>query len=364
VLIHLADALNSEPMFALVLLGALGLRRRREAWGVLLFPLLNVLAYAPFYFDGSYPGAGARLLADSLGVEHALAAAALASWASRFSSPNKGLRFALASALCSMLLGFSLHTGRRHLLLRDRDGGRPMFEQAVTDSVLGQKPKGLLFVDTDHGFNLAHDPAQSDPAKGLVVARARYDDRDWLLWNSLGRPSSWRYQFAPWKALWMEPMVEPWTPPTPGQELRFEGEAEWPALGQQGGYAAPTYLAPGSCVSSGRALGIVRSAPTRACASVDVPLSASGAAELSVDMIADGPFEVSLRLGDTLLHEGAVDPRGWRGVRRSEPDGRYCVPLGPYAVQQSGPAHLTVCTTASWLGIDAVRVRPLGEAVR
>jgi len=32
-----------------------------------------MLAYVPFYFDGSYPGGGARLFADVLPLEHVLA---------------------------------------------------------------------------------------------------------------------------------------------------------------------------------------------------------------------------------------------------------------------------------------------------
>ncbi len=39
--------------------------------------LLQVLAYAPFYFDGDYPGGGARFFADILPLEHVLVGLAL-----------------------------------------------------------------------------------------------------------------------------------------------------------------------------------------------------------------------------------------------------------------------------------------------
>ncbi|MDF2697441.1 MAG: hypothetical protein K0S65_5824, partial [Labilithrix sp.] len=72
---HLLDVANLEPLALLVLLPAL-LRRRHTASGAILAATalvgLQVLAYVPFYFDGDYPGGGARFFADVLPVEHAL----------------------------------------------------------------------------------------------------------------------------------------------------------------------------------------------------------------------------------------------------------------------------------------------------
>ena len=81
--------------------------------------LANVLAYAPFYFPGSYPGAGARFYADVLPLEHGLLALAL-------------VRLGIARfAPAAMLFGFSLHAVHEHVALAEREGGRPMFSASA-----------------------------------------------------------------------------------------------------------------------------------------------------------------------------------------------------------------------------------------
>ena len=49
----------------------------------------HVLAYVPFYFDGNYPGGGARLLADVLPAEHALFGLAVAVLARAVKTPGR-----------------------------------------------------------------------------------------------------------------------------------------------------------------------------------------------------------------------------------------------------------------------------------
>ncbi len=165
--IHLLDVANLEPLALLVLVP---LRKARDANGdpsraVVAFAMVagQILAYAPFYFDGSYPGAGARFFADILPVEHALIAVGVASLVPRVAL----LRRALA-VLSLAVLGFAVHGAFEHKALADRDGGRPMYdaEEARTAT------KGVLFFDTDHGFDLAYDP-YTDPSRGVLAARLR-----------------------------------------------------------------------------------------------------------------------------------------------------------------------------------------------
>ena len=57
--------------------------------------------------------------------------------------------------------------------------------------------RGLVFVDTDHGFNLGFDPSKVDASSAIVVARRRADSNDRLLWESLGRPAAFHYLYDP-----------------------------------------------------------------------------------------------------------------------------------------------------------------------
>jgi hypothetical protein len=193
-----------------------------------------VLAYVPFYFDGTYPGGGARFYAEALPLEHVLVAWAL----ERLRLVALGPPVALA--------GFALHAGFSHAALREREGGRPMFEpQRLEQAGISS---GLVFVGTDHGFNLGHAPAEH----GLVVARAREDGNDWLLWERLGRPPSYRYLYDPWSEAAV-PSIEPYTP---ARAMRVEAESQWPLLEVSGGFGHPGYPSP-SCTSAKRALRLV-----------------------------------------------------------------------------------------------------------
>src|SRR5690606_28952141 len=119
-----------ELLFPLVIVGLIRGLPRPGARLLAATLTLQVVGYAVFYFDGNYPGGGARLFADILVFEHVLLAAALA-------------RFGFGRWLVpSMLLGFALHTSHGHAQLSERDGGRPMYEP-----VLVPGDTELLFMD-------------------------------------------------------------------------------------------------------------------------------------------------------------------------------------------------------------------------
>ncbi|HEY2518170.1 MAG TPA: hypothetical protein VGI39_45180, partial [Polyangiaceae bacterium] len=251
---HLEDVANLEPLalliFAPLLRPAsrtLGVRAALGLVGAL------VAAYAPFYFDGDYPGGGARFFADVLPVEHALLALGVLSFP-RFPAPR------LAAALLALACGgFAVHGAYAHEQLAARDGGRPMFD---SEDLPRAGQAALVFLDTDHGFDLAHDPdaaAHAEPGgpggRGVVVARRRGDDHDRLLYERLGSPATWHYRFelplpsAPATVADLVPSaattprvgtLDRWTPlPASHSGLvetwRFEAENEWPPLAQTGG---------------------------------------------------------------------------------------------------------------------------------
>jgi len=224
------DATNAAP---LTLLGGYALARHFRSPLLLLGAgiLLQGLAYVPFYFDGDYPGGGARFLCEAIPFCQILVARAACD-----------LRVTWLPPLVAVA-GFALYARHGHEHLRDRGGARPMFEPAVVANA--NVTRGLLFVDTDHGFNLGHDPRALPAPHALVVARARDDAHDRELYERLGRPPTYRYRFDI-KGL-APPRVIPYVPPRNG---RIEAEAEWPALGLRG--SAYPHRFP--CASGGTAL--------------------------------------------------------------------------------------------------------------
>lgn len=227
---HLFDVANLAPAALLVPWVAWRERHDRGVRWAAGAVLAVFLAYVPFYYPGNYPGGGARFYADVLPLEHGLLALALV---------RLGLeRFAPAG----LLLGFALSTVHAHTALAEREGGRPMFEPREV-AALGN---GLLFVKTDHGFSLGHDPKQRDPVHGLVVARGFGDAHDRLLWERLGRPRTFLYDYS---AETGRTRVTAYSPPATA--YRWEAEAEWPPLAVATGWAHPDFR---PCLSAGRGL--------------------------------------------------------------------------------------------------------------
>jgi len=253
--VHSIDIANAAPLALLCPVGAWLARADRRV-RVLFYGCLGfMLAYAPFYFDGSYPGGGTRLFADLLPIEHVLLAIAIVRLEWRI------------VALPLSLVGFAIHASFAHRALAEREGGRPMFEAEVLQRA--GIDHGLVFVDTDHGFNLGHDPGQLDAHEQVVIARYEHDAHDWWLWDRLGRPLSFRYSYSP-SASSARGELTPYVP-TPGA-LRFEAEAEWPPLAVNNGWAQPDFV---PCASGGRGLRLRPSSPTASAAlEFELPLPA------------------------------------------------------------------------------------------
>jgi hypothetical protein len=236
-------------------------------------------AYLPFYYPGSYPGGGARFFADALPLEHALLGLSLVSL---------GLeRFAPAG----LVLGFALNTVHSHLALAAREGGRPMFDPRAVRELRN----GLVFVATDHGFDLGHDPKRRDPRREVVVARGHGDAHDLALWQRFGRPPSYVYDYSPETG---RSALRPFVPAS--VPLRWEAEAEWPPLAVHAGWAHPDFR---PCLSRGAGLHL-RPAPV---ATVELELGAPDDAvyEIKLGWLADPGTVLSVTLGRrklTLVH--------------------------------------------------------------
>ncbi|MDB4995934.1 MAG: hypothetical protein JWM74_3366, partial [Myxococcaceae bacterium] len=212
----------------------------------------------------NYPGGGARLFADVLPIEHALIAVAVAHALPKLAFPQRVL--GLLAIAC---FGFSIHAAYAHEALAQRDGGHPMYEPDVAREA--HLEFGLLFFDTDHGFNLAYDP-QVASSHGVMAVRLRNDDGDRILYDVLGHPASHAYRFHRDGTL---PVVESFIPSGPFADAwRFETEVEWPPLAQAGGYAELAWAA-GTGASLDRVLDVIPTGagPTReAWAEIDLPI--------------------------------------------------------------------------------------------
>jgi hypothetical protein len=272
---HAFDSVNVAPLA--LLLPWFVWRERRLAtvlWAGAPVALV-ILAYAPFYFPGSYPGGGARLLADVLPFEHLLLAAAL-------------LRVgfgALAPGLA--VLGFALNTIHAHLSLREREGGHPMFDRQLLAA--HRVTRGLLWIDTDHGFALAHDPAAIDPGASLVVARRHGDAHDLALWNELGRPASFWYGYSPTTGVASLKEYEPAT-----TSWRWEAEAEWPPLAVAAGWTRPVFR---PCLSGGSGLSLEPVADRKAEVALEFDAPDAATYALRIGWLAKSGARVFVRLG-------------------------------------------------------------------
>lgn len=322
---HFGDLLNAWPLYA-VLPWTLWVARHERAVRLgTAVVLALIVAYAPFYFDGNYPGGGARLFAEALPLEHALVAYGLVRM--------KLARFAPGA----LLVAFGIHASRAHEALRDREGGRPMFEPKVLEAAGVQS--GLVFVSTDHGANLGIVPGARDAKQGLVVARFRNDAHDFLLWNALGRPAAHRYVFDASGAA--PPRLEPFVPP-PSREI--EAGAEWPPLAVTRGYAHPDY--PGAACAGGHyGLRLRR-------ASVELELMTEAAGDHRVvarwAALSDGPAEVVLRAAG----------RSWTATFPARAGECFEAP-GPAISLPEGPFRIEVATASDALVLDALRLAPV-----
>jgi hypothetical protein len=332
--------------------------RPRRILALALGVLSIVLAYVPFYFDGSYPGGGARLFADVLPLEHVLIAAAVALVLARRHRARSPIDFSLASALvcATAMLGFAVHTSYEHTTLRNREGGRPFFEpSALADAKVD---RGLLFVGTDHAFNLAFDPRANDASRALVVAREFGDERDRLVWERLGRPPAHRYVFEGREAA--KPAVVPWSPGAQPHPYRFEAEAEWPPIHQSGGYFEPVF-AQGTCAWGGRLLAVHTSPEVPFQGTISFPVPFAGRFRVGVHVASRG--EVIARFA---LQQTPADPPLATWSFTPPRKDLMCATLTEEEVNLSGLGLLEVSARgAGELFVDAVALEaatPVGYA--
>lgn len=343
---HLLDVANFEPLALLALVPAFKMRGNPVRLATALIGL-QVLAYAPFYFDGDYPGAGARFFADLLPVEHVLVMLGVKALAKNV---ERWLHIVIGVAC----VGFAVHGAFEHVKLRDRDGGQPAFEPDVVTA--RDVKKALVFVDNDSGFNLAYDPGVTSAKEGIVYARIRDDDRDRMLFESLDRPESYKYVRADGIR---GPVLVPWSPPLYDRTYRFEAEPEWPVLAQTGGFAVPGWSQ--GCASGKRALVLTPSdTQTRATADFELPVP------------SEGTYEVGVKVANTSIPfaktTGAATPASQGTLSINEAatfiwaPPRTCSDLPTQTVKLSPPsARLRLTAEGGAFSVDAITLRNLGS---
>jgi len=287
---HLLDIANFEPLALLVLYPLRRLWTRSSEFArshaAAAVVVTQIVAYAPFYFDGDYPGGGARFFADVLPIEHALIAVAVASIL-----PHLSLFRRAACVLALALAGFAVHGAFEHHALADRETGHPMYDPEEARGPTNNK--GVLFFDTDHGFDLAYDP-YADPSHAILAARLRGDDHDRLLVERTGHVQAHVYKDDA-----KHGSVSGWTAKGGGTKdlWRFEAEADWPPLTQGGGWAEPVW-ASNSCATEGRVMTLhVAPGATIAMATFDLPVPRTGKWSVTPRIMRrGGPGHAKLRL--------------------------------------------------------------------
>jgi hypothetical protein len=327
--LHLSDVQNAWPLGLLVPL-ALWVGRRDAGVRLLGIAILFlIVAYTPFYFDGNYPGGGARMFAEALPLEHVL----LAWLAMRITL----LRFVPAIALG----GFALHTGGYHRALTEREGGHPMFEPHVLANA--NVRSGLVFVESDHGFALGHVPGARDANTELIVARRHEDARDHALFVALGRPPTFRYT----RAMDSSPArIEPFVVP---ESDDLEAEADWPPLAVRGGWVDATYPS-ASCLAGSGALALHPSGTGPV--EVDLELVPGDSVMVLARFVALAPGPVRVR-----LEVGGV---GWEGAGRLGTTECWEVE-GPIVALGAKPGRLRVSVEEGTVALDRLRLRRSGK---
>jgi hypothetical protein len=349
---HVLDVFNFEP---LVLLVFLPLRRglRTKVGLATAVVVGQIAAYAPFYFDGNYPGGGARFFADVLPIEHALAALGVSLLLTRVLFVRRALL-----AVSFVCFGFAVHAVFNHIALANRDGGRPMYEPDIARDA--QVTKGLLFFETDHGYDLAAVPG-ADPDKEIVAARLLGDDHDRLLLERLNRPQAHAYRLTD-----DGPTVSPWVPPGGSSDFwRFEAEADWPPLGQAGGWAEPVWLST-TCASQQRALTLHDSGSQAATVELELPVPKDGRWLITPRIVRlGGHGRATLRLvvtGRAPLPEDSKLVWDWLDGDATSPRAPpTCAELTPRetTLVASGTARWTLSATGGDVTLDRTTLRGL-----
>jgi hypothetical protein len=338
---HTLDTFNFELLFAVVLIASYRALRHHTGLFLVLGTLGVVVAYAPFYFDGSYPGGGARFFADVLPLEHV--------WVAAWLVEARRLLWFLPLSLG----GFSVHAAFEHQSLRLRDGGRPMVDSAVLDQ--DKLARSLVFVDTDHGFFLGSQPGLPRLGRRPVVARFRGDANDTLLFEQLGSPPTYRYRFDLGKGP-TTPRLEPYRPTRPlGTSVtgpwHFEAESSWPLLRAGPGWVEPVYP-PNDCTSARRALRF-HSDGNRAEAVLALSVPEAGNYRVTLGWVAAavGPYRATVSMGS--------EPHRFAG---DQVEHRCFSVEIPMVTLNRGEHPVTVTVEEGELSLDSMDLAPLGTS--
>jgi len=312
--LHLGDLGNQELTGLLVFVASAAALRRRRSRLLAALPALHILAYSPFYFDGNYPGGGARLFADVLPVEAVL----LGLWVAEgrpFVRLKRGQSASDALVVAS-LLGFAFHGSAGARALRDRDGGAPVWtafhdEQAHEFTKKSPTGQALTLVDNDVAFLLANDPVH--PARIVARASAPRGGNDRPLWALLGGPptETLRQNLLSVQAFEAHPPAEPTT---------WAGAALWPLRAVENGYGFPRWDGGPAGLDLRRQGG----SPLRATVTFVDEVRACSSYFVTFWGPESGPLAVSASEDDKDFTED--DPRSPRDVRRFRGDVRALKP--------------------------------------
>jgi hypothetical protein len=347
---HATDVANFEPI-ALLVLAPLWLKSEagRRARIALVLVVGDALVHVPILATvPSVAHATASAFAPLLPIEHAILAVAIASMLPRVPFPRRAL--AVLAFACA---GFALHAVFEHRAYAALDGGQPRFDPDVLRE--SNVADGLLFMETDEGFDLAHVP-DALPSHALLAARARGDDHDRLLYDLFGHPPVHRYIVAASSA-----SATFWVPPAPlggaGDETwRFEAESDWPPVSADGGFAR-VVDGTGTCLSDAHALEIVPATPTgHAVVTIELPLPKPEERKWRWSVVP----RAYRRGGAGAAKLDVVDETGkilaaWSWTDDlTKPPTFPCLDLAPQTIELA-PAHAGAKTgvARAWLRIDA-----------
>lgn len=302
----------------LPILSLLSLRRAARSRATVLawtLWLAHVAVYALFYFDGNYPGAGARFYAEVLPLQHVLIGAVLARVGKAWSA------FPFAA------VGFALYSAPEHAALAEREGGSPMYEPRLLEAA-GMK-RGLVFVNTDHGFNLGFDPRVT-PDQAPLVVRARGDALDYATWTHWNRPPAVAYTFDPFRPHSV-PSIAPFQPEPISA---IHGANLWPPADARFGSATPSYGPP----CHGTSLSLHPFSTQVAQRTVVMPwVSVPGNYEL--ELRSDHPIDVVEWAVTPLTGESETACRTFRSAPRQLNTGAL-----PLTLVNSDPAQISALT--------------------
>jgi hypothetical protein len=265
--VHLRDVANLPWLPLVSLLTLRQLRRSRAVAATWVLLVAHVAVYALFYYDGNYPGGGARLYAELLPLQHLLLSLTLTSVRAEW------------AVIPLTALGFAFWSGKQHTALAEREGGRPMYEPAALEAAGIER--GLVFVNTDHGFNLGFAP-NTDPERAPLIVRARGDALDYATWVNSGKPASYHYTFDPYRPNSVPALARY----APAPSSTFLGANLWPPIYSELGAVTPNHGT--ACGVPGLSLHPLDDRPQR----TQVQLWVTAPGDYQLEVRSDAPIDV------------------------------------------------------------------------